>query len=463
MAGSGGQGGDGGVGGDGGIGGGTGGVGGGSAGAGGAAGTAGGGGEGGEGGTVELRWGTAEQISPESAPEAGAPRIASDANGNTIVVWRQRDNVGTLHIWARRYTRAGGWGDAERISNGAGDARQSSVAVAATGNAIAVWSQFEREVSSTVDFFGIWANRYTPSGGWGTAESIEDNLGNAGSPEVAMNAEGIAMVVWHQYPDGAGYQNIWGRKYDPTEGWDIARAVELSLENSSQPRPAVDSDGNAIAVWRQKNDIWTGRFTPVNGWGTSEPLTDDAAGAGGPVVAVDASGNALAVWSKSNAWAARYSSGGDWGEPEVINGSGLAPSGFDLKFDTAERAMVLWLQSDGSRSNVWNNRYTSQIGWGSAALVEQSQAHAGHPSFGFDVEGNAVAVWSEEDLSNGVSASIQAANYTNAGGWEVSEQIDQGAPQLSGAKVAVDPDGTATAVWTQFDGLKASVWANRYE
>jgi hypothetical protein len=454
MAGNGGQGGYSGAGGEGGVGG--------SAGAGGTGGMAGVGGEGGTGGIVDPKWGVAEKISPETAAKAAGARVASDADGNTIVVWQQEDNAGTRHAWARRFTPLDGWTSAQRISNGESDVNQPRIAVDPAGNAMVVWYQFERKVTDLLTIHNIWAARYTPKGGWGTPEVIEDNAGTADSPEVATNSDGIQMVVWRQHPNGNGYKNIWGRKYHPVEGWDIPRTVELSSENSEQARPAVDANGDAIAVWVQKRDIWTGRYTPMNGWGTSQALTDSGTGAGGPVVAVDTSGNAIAVWSRSdcttncNVWAAHYTHGGNWADPVPINGQGESGGAFDLAFDSTGMAMVLWNQS----GHIWNNRYSPQSGWGSAALVEQSPAHAGQPSFGFDADGNAVAVWYE---SQAADYSVEAANYTRTGGWEVSEQIDEGAVQLGLTDVAVDPDGKATAVWYEYDGLKFSVWANRFE
>jgi hypothetical protein len=404
----------------------------------------------------------AEKISPEAAARALVPQVASDASGNTIVVWLQEDNAGTRHVWARRFTASAAWASAQRISNGESDVNQPRIAVDATGNAMVVWYQFERKVTDLLTIHNIWAVRYTPTGGWGTPEVIEDNVGNADSAEVATNFDGIQMVVWRQHPDGNGYQNIWARKYDPTAGWDIPRAVELSSENSSQARTAVDTNGEAIAVWVQKDDIWTNRYTKVNGWGTSEPLSDLAHRSSGPEVAIDTGGNAFAVWGQGNctttcnAWAARYTSGGVWADPEAINGQGALANISDLAFDSAGIAMVLL----GRSGSIWNNRYSPQTGWGSAALIEQSQAGAGGASFGFDADGNAIAVWHEAQAAD---YSVEAANYTPTGGWEASEQIDEGAVQLGATDVAVDPEGKATAVWYQYDGLKSSVWANRLE
>jgi hypothetical protein len=380
-------------------------------------------------------------------------------------VWIQEGSPQRYHIWARRYTPTGGWGSPERISDGTGDSQSPRIAVDAAGNAIAVWYQFS--VESTP--YSIWANRYTPDQGWEGPAVIEDSPSRAVSPEIAMNAEGVAMVVWHQFPEGNGYQNIWGRRYTPSEGWGVVSAVELSQQTSSKPRVAVDPMGNAIAVWRQfegNYNIWAGRFTSVNGWGTSEQLDDASIHSSVAEVAMDREGNAFAVWSRSNCsttcnvWAARYTTAGGWVAPEAINGNGPSSAGLGVAFESMGLAMVMWSRSDGARNNVWNNRYAPSAGWGSAALVEQSQASSSGPSFGFDAGGNVVAGWTQVDTG---AYSIQAANYTPLEGWEVSERIDQVGDPHQGPYVSVIASGDAVAVWSVWDGVAYSVWANRFE
>jgi hypothetical protein len=80
----------------------------------------------------------------------------------------------------------------------------------------------------------------------------------------------------------------------------------------------VDGSGNAVAVWQQDNgtgtrtNIWASRFVPATGWGTATLVeTDNAGDALVPQVAVDGSGNAVAVWyqsdgTRSNIWANRF-------------------------------------------------------------------------------------------------------------------------------------------------------------
>ena len=85
-----------------------------------------------------------------------------------------------------------------------------------------------------------------------------------------------------------------------------------------------------------------------------------------------------------------------------------------IVMDASGNALAVWCQSDGTRYNIWANRYTAGSGWGTAGLIETDNA------------GNAVL--------NAVLADI-----------------------------AVDANGNPLAVWQQWDGVRYNIWANRFE
>ena len=69
-----------------------------------------------------------------------------------------------------------------------------------------------------------------------------------------------------------------------------------------------------------------------------------------------------------------------------------------IAIDAGGNAMAVWVQSDGTRDNIWSNRYTAGTGWGTAALIETDNAgHAVNPQIAIDVGGNALAVWMQFD------------------------------------------------------------------
>jgi hypothetical protein len=191
-------------------------------------------------------WGSAELIETDNAGAANYPQIAVDAKGNAIAVWQQSDGTRN-NIWANRYVVGTGWGVATLIEkDDAGAARNAQVAVDAKGNAIAVWQQSDGTRDS------IWANRYVVGTGWGIATLIEkDDAGAAESPQVAVDSAGNAIAVWKQSDGSSSY--ILANRYDTEEGWGTATLID-DVGGARLPRVAVDSAGNALVVW----DQWDG-------------------------------------------------------------------------------------------------------------------------------------------------------------------------------------------------------------
>ena len=112
-----------------------------------------------------------------------------------------------------------------------------------------------------------------PGFGWGTAELIETEAGDtfAYAPQVAVDPQGNAIAVWMQ-DDGRGPFNILANRFVPGVGWGTAELIETDAGDAGLPRVALDSQGNAIAVWHQggiRDNIWANRFVPGVGWGTA--------------------------------------------------------------------------------------------------------------------------------------------------------------------------------------------------
>jgi hypothetical protein len=75
-----------------------------------------------------------------------------------------------------------------------------------------------------------------------------------------MNAGGNAVVVWHQY-DGIRY-NIWANRFTPGVGWGSALLIDSDNAGSAtSPQAAIDPLGNPIVVWSQsdgaRDNIWS--------------------------------------------------------------------------------------------------------------------------------------------------------------------------------------------------------------
>lgn len=415
--------------------------------------------------TEDGAWGSAELIEVNTEIAGYYPKVATDATGNAITVWQQFDGTQNS-IYANRYVVGTGWGSPVLIeTNNMGYADSQQIAVDDSGNAIAVWRQSNGSQEN------IWANRYVAGTGWGTAEQIDDNSWT-GAPQIAVDANGNAIAVWVQ--SAGGQNSIYANRYIVGTGWGNPELIEtINLGHAYTPQVAIDATGNAIAVWSLKDgirhDIWANRYVVGTGWGSAELIeTDNTGDASFPQIAVDTSGNAIAVWHqfdgiRNNIYANRYIVGTGWASVELIETDNAGYANYpQLAVDVNGNAIAVWRQYDGTRNNIWANRYVVDTGWGNAELIENDNAGlADSPQVTIDANGNAIAVWHQSD---GTRTNIYANRYVVGTGWGSAYLIEtNNAGAASTPYISVDTSGNAIAVWRQFDGSQYSTYANRFE
>ena len=240
--------------------------------------------------TVGQGWGSATLLENNTS-YVNYPHIAMDAEGNAIAVWQEYVGSQTS-IWGNRYTAGSGWGTATPI--GTNDAKYPQLVMSDNGNAIVMWEYQD----------GIWVNHYTVDQGWGSSTLLPD-VGP--SRHLAMDADGNAIAVWSEY-DGTLPYNIWASHYLADQGWGTATLVEAGDDGEAKYlQIAMDAEGNAVLVWQQdyylsnyhnlRSNVWASRYTAGSGWGTAMPIeAESILSSSNPHVAMNDHGQAMAVW-----------------------------------------------------------------------------------------------------------------------------------------------------------------------
>ena len=342
-----------------------------------------------------------------------------NASGEAVAVWQQSDGV-SINIWANRYSAATDWRDPEPIDIEPETSQQPQVAIDAQGNAIVVWLRSDGFRNN------VWARRFSAGGGWGSPELIETGLGDAGNPQIAIDGGGNAIVVFWQHQGGR--VDIVANRYANGTGWGTAAAIESDGSgDTSAPQIAMDAAGNAVVVWAWASasgppfafNVWANRYTAGSGWGSAGPIDSTNASTANPAphVALDGAGNAIAVWHRP----------------------------------------------DGSWDSIWSSLYIAGSGWGEPVRVETDNTNSARDArVAFDANGNAMAVWIQSD---GLRNNVLANRYTAGVGWGTAVLIetDNAGPALE-PRIAFDGDGNATAVWSHRDvaGFTFNIWANRW-
>ncbi len=359
-----------------------------------------------------------------------------------------------------------GWGIAELVEiSDSGDAENPCVAVDDSGNATAIWIQSDGSYPS------VWSSRYVVGTGWGVPTLIETNPYYAQYPKVAIDASGNAIAVWHQQYDFSN--SIWANRYVVGIGWGTAELIETNESDDAEcPQVVVDDSGNAFVIWHQwasetQISIWYNRYTVGTGWGTAEPLeTEGSEVAASPQIAIDSSGAVTAVWSqydgtRTNIWSNRYVADTGWGEAQLLETGEWSAYDPQVAVDGSGNGIAVWSQHDGIRVNLWTNRYVVGTGWGIAELLETDNAgNAANLKVAVDGSGNAIAVWQQFD---GLLDSIYSNRYVFGTGWGTAELLETGdAGDAAYPQVAIDGSGNAMTVWQQCSGLLVNIYSNRY-
>lgn len=207
------------------------------------------------------------------------------------------------------------------------------------------------------------------------------------------------------------------------------------------------------------------------GWQTAAPIENDVSGSAiYPQVAVDGSGNALAVWQQSdgtryNIWSNRFTVEAGWGEADLIEtndaGDAIMPQ---VAVDNLGNAIAVWQQDNGARYCIYSNRYVIGTGWGNATLVESSDSEgAFSPQIAVDNSGNAMVVWRQDD---GIYDGIYASRYVAGSSWEGSTYIGTERSwwdmYVNDLKIAIDGLGNAMVVWSESELFADNIWSNVY-
>ncbi|WP_052810680.1 InlB B-repeat-containing protein [Variovorax paradoxus] len=372
-----------------------------------------------------------------------------------------------------------GWGDALTVS--AGGASQPKVAVDAQGRALLVWRQLEADQLTD----RLWGSLYRPGGDWSAPQRLEANSGGVRDIRVAIDkASGRAVVVWTQLSSVGAY-DLWALQVDPSTGWGAPALLETVGGTVGFASAGIDANGNATAVWSQigpatRFSIYANRYTPAGGWGTAGLIeTDEVVGTvdGDPAVVVAGSGESVAVWKRSTGssaslWTNRADAGGNWAAAAELvpdAGTGQSIGAHDLAIDAGGNALLAWGQADlpgGSNqweSAVWFKRYAAGAWQGGTARVDApftgTQAFLSTPVLRMNAAGSAVVSWGRQDQA--LMAATAAPGAAFGAGHAVRPAASLALASLPA--LGVDDASHALTAWTEANGKGTSdLHAARY-
>jgi hypothetical protein len=394
-------------------------------------------------------------LSPVSLSEPGQSAenaaLAIDGSGNATVLW-QRWN-GAYDVVQSAYRPAGGsWQQPTNVSSAPSDAQTPQVSLDADGDATAVWELFAGTNSVVVQ------SAYRPAGGsWQAPVTLSE--GNAGEwapePGIAVDAGGDAFAIW----DRAGTIQT---AYRPAGAdWQSPTNLSPAGVESYTPEIAVDSAGDATAVWMADNHgllVTETSYRPKGGtWETPSILSEPGEEAGDPVIAVDSRGDAAIAWGgpHRDLRVAYRPAGGAWEPAATLTEAGVEAENFPrLAIDGAGDVVAAWTAYApyGGYARVQSSYRPAGGSWEAPVTLSNGEENDYANDVEFDALGDALTVWQ----SGGPTEAIYGDYRQAAGIWESPVQISEPGQESFDARVAFDPNGDAVAAWGRAGIIQAA-------
>jgi len=313
----------------------------------------------------------------------------------------------------------------------------------------------------------------TADGAWQSGAGIEAGTLLAFTPKIDIDYNGNAIAVWAQRDDPAdvNHLSIYANRYNASTGaWGAAIEIENDSLTTRSPQMVMDNNGNALAVWTQGSKVYANRYNLTSDtWGT-EVLISVTDGYG-PQIAVSLATNDAMIVFHSNTTkdvlASEYDSiSSTWGTPEVISSTVTDSTNAQIAMNFDGDAVVVWASNDASGvgHGVSSNFFNSTTGtWKAAAVqVESTISNTNAPQVAFDRFNQGLVVW-----ESGGSSNLLARRSNINGAWGTAKPIESGSGKASNLQIVADFNGDALAVWIQVDGVfpnfESNVYWNRYD
>jgi hypothetical protein len=238
--------------------------------------------------------GAVQTLSP-AGQDGWAPDVAIDTNSRAIVTWYRFDGS-RYRVQARTRSAGGTLGPVETLSPESTSAQNPRVAIAPDRTAIFTWAASNASIQ-------VQAVARAATGELSEVQTLSPPGQHAQHARVAVDAAGNAVFVWSR-PDGTD-QRVQLRARSAAGVLSPVQTLSAAGTDAWNPEVAVDADGNAIVVWERVIDTvdpWAGRVqarsrSAAGTLDTVRTLAASAESGMGPVVAANPDGDVIFGWS----------------------------------------------------------------------------------------------------------------------------------------------------------------------
>jgi len=366
--------------------------------------------------------GTEFQVNTRPAYDQTYADIATDANGNFVVIWTSYYSSGNKsnEIRGRRFAADGSPINANEFEINtieAGNQKEPAVAMDSSGNFVVVWQGPQAIEDANEDIF---AQRFEPNGQpIGSEFRVNTNtFSRQLHPEIAMNNTGHFVIVWESETLGGIPSEAWSicsQIYD-SNGQPIGTEFGVNLLLQSRyPDVAMDGYGNFTVVWMQDDDqhshnVIMARRYDAAGQAKTDPCelsTGKFYTIAHPSIAMDGTGHFVVCWEghpdsddEKDIHARRYKfDGSALSQQFTVNTTTAAAQQYpEVAMNNRREFVIIWdseTSPGSSKHDVFSQRYDEL--WtpiGDEFRVNTYMADdQKYPDIAMREDGQFVAVW----------------------------------------------------------------------
>ena len=385
------------------------------------------------------------------------PRVAMTPGGEAVIAWVHFENPNSV-IEVSTAQPGGGFSPPTVVSSAEPNSNPQGLqlAVNPAGEIAVAWVQKEPSSSVDPDQFSVLASVGAPASGFSAPAIISPTPliveNEARDVRLAIDPGGDVTAVWDYFEAAAERDVVQGASLPAGGSFSAPLNLSEAGQSAFEPAVAIDSAGEAIAVWTRSNGtnfiIQASSGQPGGSFSAPIGLSEAGADASMPEIAMAPGGAATVAWIRPDSedfWIAQASAGSpgeSFSAPVNLSASGEDAEDPEVAINASGAATVVWQRFDGSNKIAQASTSAQGAGFGPAVDLSRSGQNAVFPSVAMDGGGDATAVWSGANESNEIEI-VEAAGY------------DADAPVLRGVSV---PSSGTVGTPVSFSANPFDVW-----
>jgi len=401
---------------------------------------------------LEATWSEPQSISSPNADVS----IAMDGLGNVMVVWNDSMGSTANNIHYNHMKKNENWQTDFPFPSTEGRAILTApkIAISADSKVVVTWEEWDYLGDNTTTL----KMAMRPALGKWSFTDLSKTKGAGRFPSIAINATGYAVAGWREWE-----QTLESRKIIRAStlqfGNEWSTPTDIGFGEDVQVQ--VDKAGNSVAIWKDGETIMSATLPFGGNW--TSPTTVGKAIIGSPAFAMNDSGYALVAWAEDGAIIGRTMHvGDDWSAPIKLPlpVQAFYITGLTAIMSAKGNALIAWKQDIVDQSLAFPARIATFIRscelpygktWNNLERHTPKNEFASNVQIAVDDLENVYMIWTKQGT---LHAKMRKPRLS----WSNTETLSVEGINTD-SRIVVDSTGYAVVCWgNQWGTIQSAIW-----